>query len=251
MNNPQAPTHIDRDDLATYAVGALPADEAEVVAAHVKECETCAEALAEYAETVSALAVGLEEMPTREALRARILTSLEGRDGLAAPTDITLERSRRRAPFGNAGYWVATAAAAVALAFLGFLTIDARNDANDARDRVNEIEEKITEGQVLTMRGSEEAPDASVALIIAPDGRSATIIARNLPETSGDSTYVLWLFEGGQPQNVTSFDIKEGETLEVEIDGDVLASDAMAVTLESDPDVDQPEGPVFVSGELT
>jgi anti-sigma-K factor RskA len=244
--------HIDPDDLATLAVGALPAEEAQPAIEHIKACDDCAEQFATYAETASAVAAALEERSPRAELGQRIVAAIESSNVV----DIEDERARRgpRNIREIGGPWetlAASADAAGALAFLGFLTIDARNDADEAEERVADLEESLTEGQVITMTGSEEAPDAAVALIVAPDGESATVIARNLPENDEDHVYQLWLFAGEEPQSVSTFDIEEGDVFQVALEGDLLASDAMAITLEEGDGSPTPLGPVYVSGELT
>ena len=242
--------HVHPDDLATLAVGALPANEADPVVAHLRECGECTEQFSEYADIAGAVAVALEDRPPRDRVGEQILAALKS----STVVDMSDERERRSAHTrwsgGRMATWAASAAAAGALAFLGFLTIEARNDANDAEDRFANLEESLTEGQVLTMSGTDEAPDAAVALIVAPDGRSATVIARNLPENDTEHIYQLWLFDGGDPQSVSTFDIEEGDSFQVSLEGDVLASDAMAITLEEGDGSETPQGPVFVAGEL-
>lgn len=245
-------SHVDPDDLATLAVGALPPEEAEPAVAHIHECPECSRRFAEYADTASAIGAALEDRAPRAELGPRILAAVDS----SGVVNLETERGRRlpRAPRwggGRMGTWAASAAAAAALGVLGFLTIDARNDADDAEDRFANLEEGLTEGQIITMTGSEQAPDAAVALIVSPDGESATVIARNLPENDEDHVYQLWLFAGEEPQSVSTFDIEEGESFQVALEGDVLASDAMAITLEEGDGSPEPLGPVYVSGELT
>jgi hypothetical protein len=252
MNDQRPVGHVDPDDLATLAVGALPPDEAEPALAHLRGCDECSQRFGEYAETASALGAVLDDRVPRAELAQRILASIESDEVV----DLSTERERRRPPRATRGggrraTWVASAAAAAALAVLGFLTIDARNDADDAEERFANLEESLTEGQVITMTGTEEAPEAAVALIVSPEGDSATVIARNLPENDEDHVYQLWLFTGDEPQSVSTFDIEEGQSFQVALEGDVLASDAMAITLEQGAGSTTPQGPVYVSGELT
>jgi anti-sigma-K factor RskA len=252
VNEQTTAKHVNPDDLATLAVGALPPEEAQPAVKHIKVCDECAEQFAAYAETASAVAAALEERSPRAELGQRIVAAIESSNVV----DIDDERARRRSQSvrwtgGRMATWAASAAAAGALAFLGFLTIDARNDADDAEDRFASLEESLTEGQIITMTGNEEAPDAAVALIVSPDGESATVIARNLPENDEDHVYQLWLFAGEEPQSVSTFDIEEGDVFQVALEGDVLASDAMAITLEEGDGSPTPLGPVYVSGELT
>jgi Anti-sigma-K factor rskA, C-terminal len=254
--------HPTMDDLATLAVGALPELEAARLNAHISGCAGCTRQLAEYAEVATALAEALPAASPRPALGASIMRAIEEQKitpsaqpegGGVAPGAEVRERNTEGARRRNA--WpvlsgLAAAAALGAIAVLGFATIDARQDADDARDRVQNLEDTLANGTLISMTGTDAAPDARVTLIVAEDRETALVTASGLPANE-DGTYHLWLFDEGEPQRVSAFDIDDDETLRLALEGDVLASDSMAITLEDVEQADAPEGPVLVEGEVT
>lgn len=246
--------HFHPDDLATFAIGALPATEAIAVMAHLKNCVACSAATAEYADTASGLAQILPELQPRKELGAQVIAAATATD--AEPLSLERERERRQPAIipgwlGRSGPWAAAAAAAVAIVVLGLLAIDARDDAGDAETKVEQLQQTLSGGTVFTLLGTEEAPDARVTMIIAPDRDQATVIARGLPENDSDHVYQLWLFQAGEAQSLGAFDVEEGETLQVPLRGDILASDSMAITLEEGDGAESPTGPALVAGDLS
>jgi Anti-sigma-K factor rskA, C-terminal len=244
--------HPDRDDLATLAVGAQPETEAARLRAHVDSCEQCSEILVEYTEiAASTLAASLPEIEPRAGVGSAIMRTIEAGEGPArryVPTESARPSSLNR-------WWrplsaLAAAAALAATAVLGFTTLDARDDADDARDQVRRLEETLADGTLISLMGTDLAPEARVTLVVAEDGETALLTARALPENDSGA-YHLWLFNEGQPQRASAFDIREGETSRLLLEGDVLASDAMAITLEEKEETDVPEGPVLLEGEVT
>lgn len=253
MNDSDDREHVSPDDLATYAIGALPSDEAAAVAAHVGQCRQCASTAGEYSETVSMLAAALPLQEPRGDLNGRIMGALD------QPQVVSLaaEREKRRPAenarwWGRPAAWVGSAAAAVTIGVLGFMTIDARDQADEAEGQVEQLQDSIAGGgTIVVMEGTGEAPGATVTLIISPDRSQATVVADGLPENDDEHIYQVWLFNNGDAQSVSTFAVGDDETLQIPLEGNVLASDTMAITLEEGDGAVEPTGPALVSGELS
>ena len=237
--------HPSEDDLATFAVGALPHDEADRIVAHTRSCAECSSLLVEYSEAAAAVSSLLAEVPPRGELFDRISQQLEGR----APVPISTAKGWRP----SIAVWggLAAAAAAAAIAALAFLAVDGHNDADDAEEQLSRIEDVLEGGRVITMDATGEGQQPAVTLIVSESGDRAIILPGDLPENDAAHTYHLWGIEGDVPTRAGTFDIESGEPVRLDLEDDVLASDAVAISLEESERADQPEGLVFAQGEVT
>jgi len=151
------------EELAAYALGALPPEEAAAIAAHLAGCPACRETVARYRETAAALAYGVPLRPPPPRLRARLLA-----------------RVRRPRPGG--WRWLAAGAALVAvilglaLAAPRFLT---------ARPAVPP--------PVIPLQGAEAAPEAEGYLILE-DGQGL-LVTKGLAVPPEGLVYQVWFMD--------------------------------------------------------
>lgn len=213
-----------------YALDALDADERRFAARHLESCAQCAAEVEELRETAALLGAAAAERPP-DTLRAAVLDA-------AGRTPQVGSTAQPQPP------WLLAAAAALIVALL-------------------------TAGTVLVLvrpAGDSDlvallaAPDAAVVELDAPAGVAARLVvseARNeavlvtdgLAEAPADGAYVLWLLRGDRPTPAGSFRAEDGPA-HVRLAGDVGTADAVGVTLEPDPDVDSPTGPILISGAV-
>ena len=179
--------------LGAYALDAVEAAERAAVEAHLAECPRCRAEVSEHLETAALLAAGGAQAP--DALWDRISGGLEG--------PIPLEsRRQRRAPVR----WLAAAAAAVAIAAVGLLSVEV------VRQR-GEIEQLAASTQEATLVNAANAalldPEArrfrltsaagaDVDAVILPDG-TGYIVSDNLRPLPPTRTYQLWALGDADP----------------------------------------------------
>ncbi len=66
-----------QDDIAAYALDALPAREAAILESHLAECEACREQLLWLAPAVDQIPHDIEQRPAPPALRERLLAVVD------------------------------------------------------------------------------------------------------------------------------------------------------------------------------
>lgn len=213
-----------RDLAASFVLGALDADEAEAVRAHLA---SCADLHAEMAEFGSVLTVLAESVPVVEppaALKDRILAAaaadLDARKTVAAqttqapvptPFPTTAERQQRSARRAGIGGWALRIAAVLAIALLGGWNLLLQNQLGEARTYEESVAAVLDAAgkpgsltAVLTPTGG-EGPAGLAA--VASDGK-VRIAMRNLPATSGNKVYEAWVIgSDGVPQAIGSFQV--------------------------------------------
>lgn len=212
-----------RDDIDAYAIGALDAEEARALEAHLSRCSDCAR-LAEDAQESATMAVAMTAPLTSSspALKARVMASA------AVLTDAT---SR---PRHSARWWQAAAAALVA-AVIGVFAwgivmqrrvdrLDERNATlrTDATAQSSELAKVHTELQQMTdfnarlagtvgtqdaildivtqpdvrrtpMTGTAAAPRASARYLWSPAQEAGALMAQDLPPLGAGQTYQMWV----------------------------------------------------------
>jgi len=212
-----------RDDIDAYAIGALDAEEARALEAHLSRCSDCSR-LAEDARESGTMAVAMTAplASSSPALKARVMASA------AVLTDAT---SR---PRHGARRWQAAAAALVAAVIAIFAwgmvmqrrvdRLDERNAAlrADATAQSTELARVHTELQQMTdfnarlagtvgtqdaildvvtqpdvrrtpMTGTAVAPRASARYLWSPAQEVGALMAQDLPSLGAGQTYQMWV----------------------------------------------------------
>ena len=255
-----------RELAASFVLGALDADEADAVRAHLA---SCADAHAEMAELGSVLPVLAESVPVVEppaALKGRILAAaaaeLETRGaGAAAPPAPAVPEvapSAAPTPFPTAGQraertanrsgiatWTMRIAAVLAIALLGGWGLLLQNQLESAQSYEQSVAAVLdVAGQpgsltaVLTPDGG-DGPAGLAA--IASDG-TVSIAMSDLPATSGNQVYEAWVIgSDGVPKPLGGFQV--GETGIAYFEGGGLPTEegiVLALTLEPGPGATAP-----------
>ena len=209
-------THGDFADLlGAYALDALDADEARLVADHVAQCPRCAAEVADHHEVVGMIAnVGADAPPELwDRIAARVAGPGPGERGPAPLAAVSgtgvrgLPPARRRRAVGRVGWSAIGIAAAAAAAVVAVLAVQvARLD-----DRVGQVDRAIArEGLAQSVLRAETDPAATrvtlavsgggpvARLVILPTG-TGYLVNERLPALAADRTYQLWAFVRGQP----------------------------------------------------
>jgi anti-sigma-K factor RskA len=263
-----------RDLAPLFVVGALDADEAAAVRDHLAGCTQPHPELLELGEAATALLAAVEPVAPPPALKARVMDAasmdVEGdrpdparlapsqADDLgigrrpdpsaAPPTDLGLERERRRSRLG----WLVAVAAVIGVLALGASNLALRRDLDQAQAYQQGVD------QALALAGR---PGSVAALLAAPDGSAtglavigadgtARITMRGLPATSGSQVYTAWSIEGDAPP-VAVGDFTVGADGLASASGSApsaVPGSVVAVTLEQAAGATAPGGPVVASG---
>ena len=210
------PTHTDGcgSDVAAYALGALPDDEARRFEAHLQTCELCRTDLAGLKPVVDALPAAAEPRDPPAALRKRIMSVVESE---------AREAKRERAPERRSRFaWrpipALVAACALLLAGVGVGVAVLR----DGTDTIG------IDGQCI--RGCQE-----VAMTV--EGDHATLKVEGMDEPPEGRVYQVWTQRFGEDPKPTDalFTVDKYGSASVDVPGDADEVDQVLVT-------DEPRG---------
>lgn len=209
------------EELAAYALGALPPEEAAAVVAHLTGCPVCRETVARYRETATALAYAVPLRPPPPRLKARLMARV------------------RRPQRGN-WQWLGMGAALVVATLL--LTLAAP---------VIFATRPSVAPRVIPLQGAEAAPDAEGYLILE-DGQGL-LVTKGLAVPPEGQVYQVWFVDpaerrvsGGtfrtlpRPYGVYTVTVPSNFPLYVRI----------GVTIEPEGGSPRPTGPQVLRGVL-
>ena len=247
---------------AVYAVGALDGDDLVRFEAHLAEgCERCVTTLRESEQALARVALaGTPAVPppaVKTGLRQRVVA-----DGRA-----------RRAP-ARASWvpWAAATGAVAALAALltgGFVAsrYEARlgqmaRETAAVRERLQRNEAALREQvavyrnavellrdpatRVFELRGAGPSPEASGRLIWH-DTAGGHLFVANLPPAPAGKAYELWTLGGAAPQAAGTFQVDAAGRATHRVQPAGGPSSKFAVTLEPEPGVAAPTGPIVLA----
>lgn len=254
------------DLTAGYLLGALEPDEHEAVRAHVSSCDACAASLRDTRDVLAVLPDSLDEideLAPRPAVRTSLLAQARAEGGIGA-TLTRPQNVREFAPRSDAqargaswfqrygGYAVA---AAILLAVAGGMGawVAVLNDRVGDRDAQlaasRDLIDAITVSQaVLTMEGTEAAPNVHAALVV--DQASVVVLASNVPQPEPGTGYHLWLFDGDTPVYGGLLVPDNAGVVKTAVQVDLRLFDRMEVDVQP-LDATAPGGVTVVGGELS
>lgn len=270
MTDPILPTDLTCDDVrdlaGSFVLGALPADEAAAVRAHLASCP---EAHAEIAELGSVLPVldldaSAAAMEPSAGLKGRILAAAAAEPNVApavAPTPIPFPTTDERAARSDAKHgtsvlaWALRIAAVLAIVALTGWNVLLQGQLGDARRYEQDVAAVLQAAQ----------QPGSVAAILSPDGGTGSGIAavtsagalsmamHDLAPTSGAQVYEAWVVASDNvPVPLGSFQV--GRAGMAFFEGAGLPPNAgivLALTLEAGPGATTPTAPIISKGVAT
>ena len=270
-----AMTHDELRDLSGgYALGALSEAEHRAFEAHLKTCAECAAEVREFAAVAAGLPYAVPQVDPPAALRDRVLQAVAA-DGAGAQSRRRLERRVVADCLG-----LVAAAAAIAAVALGLY-------AQSLQQRINALEEelrlataRIDDGQrqVVLYRAAADRTTEIRAILAAPDlrridlagqkaapgasgrafwspARGLVVAFDNLPATSPDRVYQLWVIPpgaGAAPISAALLELQpDGRAIALGAAGSAARVGTVAVTLEPAGGVPAPTGDMIVAGALS
>lgn len=277
--------HIERDDLALFAMQLLSPEETQAAAAHIKECPECRHSLAEIQGDLALYAHTVDLQAPSAQLRERLMSQVAA-EKKAAPVEesaaepelpnrsyagehtfLTEEPTRKRSVAGMIFPWLGWALAACLLVISGKLyfqretmigTVDEQKsqiaqlttDATLARQVMDTITDPTAMHVTLT-----KAPGAAVtqgrATYVANKGM-LIFQANNMEPLPPDKVYELWLIpaSGSDPIPAGTFHPDEDGNASVIIPPlpKGVAAKAFGVTIENAGGSQKPTLPIIMAG---
>ncbi|HLI73696.1 MAG TPA: anti-sigma factor [Acidimicrobiales bacterium] len=200
--------------LGAYALDALDADEARLVAEHVARCPRCAAEVADHHEVVGMIAnVGADAPPELwDRIAARIaapgpVERVPAPLGAVSRAGIRPLSSARSTGVGRFGWSAIGVAAAAAAAVIAVLAVQVARLDNRVGQVDRAIAQQGTAQAVLRAETDPHATRVSLApagsgpvaqLVILPTG-TGYVVNQRLPALAAGRTYQLWGFVHGQP----------------------------------------------------
>jgi Anti-sigma-K factor rskA len=270
MNNPRP---ISAEDLALYAMQALPADEMDTVAAALRDNPQAREELAKLKGDLALLALSSEQHAapagSYQRLQARMRES--GRNSAVATTPVAAQAAApvigmpRRSRWAVWAPWAIAAALAIACSTLGF-RYSALNDALDDQVKLsaNLAARASHAQQVLEVLNAPNAqrvtltagktPPAPTAYTVYLAERGALVMeASNLEPVPDGKTYELWVLpaNGSAPVAAGTFRPNAEGFASVVLPAIApgITAKGFGVTIEKEEGSTVPTSPIVLSGE--
>jgi anti-sigma-K factor RskA len=220
------------ESIGAYALGALPALEAQVFERHLMGCDLCQEELRRLTEAVEALPRSVAPHEPPRSLKASLMEQVRAE---AAPRQNSA-RERRRLTLPRLRPAMAWAAAALLIAgvLAGYGLSQLGGGDGDGR---------TLQAQVDIQR----LPEGSATLSVPEDdGGGSVLRVDGLPAPGGGRVYQVWVERRGEVVPVSIFDVDTGGNGAAAIPGSLEDADAVMVTREPRGGSDAPtETPVL------
>jgi anti-sigma-K factor RskA len=248
-----------RDLLGAFALGAVDAEEAATVRAHLATCAECQAEIAELWLAVDSLPDMIEPMEPPPALRDRIAAAIVAEAASPAPASpappiapapepmstiapapLAPEPIRKPASFWSRATPWAAAAAILLLLSAGLLVWNLRLREQIATTPVTET---------IALAPTDAAPEAGGEVTYLPQDNLFILDVRDLPPLAPDQVYEVWLIgEDGVPAPAGVFD---QPTDQHAIVADRDRYDTLAITAEPGPlGTEAPTGEIVATASL-
>jgi anti-sigma-K factor RskA len=277
------PRPIPTEDLALYAMQALPAEEMAVVTAALRDNPQARQELAQLQGDLALLALSADQEPApagafdRLKIRMREGNQTAAKDfatPAAVPTpmgmpetayEVTPISSARRSKWATWTPWAIAACLAIACSILGY-RVSSMNDELDGASRlVSNLAAKASHAQQVlevlsapnaqrvTLTATKTPPEPTAHTVYLAERGALVMEANHLKPVPSDKAYELWVIptSGGAPLAAGTFrPNSDGYASLVlpRLPGGVPAK-AFAITIENNGGAATPTMPIVLSGE--
>ena len=281
------PVPVSPEDLALYAMQALPAEEMAAVAAALRNNPQAQQELARIHADLALLALSADQQPAPAGSFQRLQARMRGEGGQTAakdfatsaavstpmnmiqatdaPREIATLPMPRRSKWATFTPWVIAACLAIACSILGFRVASLNDALNDELALVSNLAVKASHAQqVLEVLNSPEAqrvtlsatkipPTPTAHTVYLADRGALVMEANNLKPVPTGKTYELWVIpaSGAAPVAAGTFTPNaEGYASVVlpKLPSGVPAK-AFGITIENAGGSNTPTAPIILSGE--
>jgi anti-sigma-K factor RskA len=231
------------DDLAVYAVDALPPDERTAVEAHVAACGVCQDELAAHRETLSWVIEDEQPPPwlwDQIGADARAVrpgpAPATGVDARAPAAGYAEPRHLRRRPSRGVLAGLAAAAAVVVALVLGPVIADRVSDD----DGTEVVADDLPVGAI-------EGDDGAVIARVEADSAGSFVRFEDAPELAAARAYQLWSLDGPTPVSLGVLGTGTGQEVRVSLPA---GTTQVAISDEPAAGSPQPTGDIVGRGQL-
>jgi anti-sigma-K factor RskA len=173
-----------RENIPAYALGALEAEEARALEAHLQTCAACQAELAGYRAVSEHLVLTIPPRQPSAALRKRLQSRLPSAQSA---------QKKAQPRFGWSFGQLALGGALALLFVMNFLSFA------QLRDFQRQSQNNQSVMAMLAYPGTQSLPisegNVSGTVLVDKDRNSAAVIAWNLPKISSGQTYQIWWIE--------------------------------------------------------
>lgn len=180
-----------RENIPAYALGALDAEDARALEAHLQTCEACQAELAEYRAMSESLLAATPPRPPSPALRKRLQSQL--------PSARPVQKSARPRIVWSFPQWAMGGALALLLVMNLFSFLQMREFQRQQLNVQRQLQNSQAALAMLSYPGTEALPihadNISGTVLLDRDRNGAALIVWNLPQLEDTQTYQVWLIE--------------------------------------------------------
>ena len=253
--------------LPFYALDALSDEERKLVEEYLAEHPEARQQIQDMGQAASALPYGVApvEPPqaVKEGLMARV--TLDSQTQAQGSREISAQPSRRAFSFESFFRAFSLGTAAVALIWAIVLNLQVsrlRGEITVLNERLVEQSESLDQiiqnlprtNPVITvsLRGTDEQPQAQGQLIANPESQSAVLAIAGLPPLEPGQTYQVWLIDGSTPVSAGLLTVDEkGQGLLVVTSRESIGSfQSLGISVEPEGGSPQPTGEIVVLSDL-
>ena len=154
--------------------------------------------------------------------------------------------------------WVISAVTTAGALLLGLNNVGLRQQIAVTGDRLQQQQELISllrqpNNRLVALKANDDAVSTSGSLFVFPETDTAVLTLKNLDTLPGNQVYRLWAVFQGKKIGCSNFKPNaQGEVhLNIFDDDALFNANSILITLEPEPDTEQPLGQEFLSGSYT
>lgn len=259
--------HISQDDLALYAMQALPVEESAAVRLHLAECAECRGQLAEFTGDLALVAMGVEQQAMPEGARERFVERIGSaparpQQALRAPV-IPIARERRPVRSWSWIPWAAVAALLILSANL-FVRVKILNQQLSVEEmllrarhaenvRAQALVDVLTAptAQRVTLTAGKMPPAPTARAVYLPSKGALVLQASNMQALPPNKIYELWVIpmEGAAiPAGMFRPDASGSGSVVMPRIPQGVAAKAFGITIENAGGASTPTMPIILAG---
>lgn len=234
-----------RDDLAAYALGALPAAEERALESHLESCEACRARLQWLRPAVEVLPASVEQRQPPERLRERLLATVRAEAEGSPSSRARRERRTAEAGASREPWWRSLGALALrpAAGFAALLLIAVGIGGGYLLR--GEEDPAAVESVPVEATGGVQA-----SATLERHGDAATLLVNRLPKLGDDEVYEVWVRRGATMEPGALFVLRRDGTAEAAVPGPLDDADAVLVTQEPRGGSRRPTSPPVLEARL-